>query len=241
VIGGQGSKYCYLEGKRFNYSAGNLLTLFLSMPLIVEITEASSDEPHLAVAIELDLSRLTNILMKIDSVEPIPVKPATIDTSGIFSAPLKESLLDVAIRLFKIIDKPSEVAVLGDAIVDEIYFRVLSDERGGTLKYLLQQRGQVHQVSRAVEYIHSNIDKQVSIDELAGLVNMSSSGFHRKFKDVMHLSPLQYAKSIKLHKAQTFIQEGKKANEAGYLVGYNSPAQFSREYKRHFGFAPSET
>jgi AraC-like DNA-binding protein len=76
---------------------------------------------------------------------------------------------------------------------------------------------------------------------LADLVHMSRSAFFDKFKDVMHVSPLQYAKSVKLHTAQMLIQEGKKANEAGYLVGYNSPAQFSREYKRHFGFAPSAT
>jgi AraC-like DNA-binding protein len=57
----------------------------------------------------------------------------------------------------------------------------------------------------------------------------------------MHISPLQYAKSVKLDKAHSLIKEGKKANEAGYLVGYNSPAQFSREYKRHFGFSPSAT
>lgn len=57
----------------------------------------------------------------------------------------------------------------------------------------------------------------------------------------MQISSLQYAKSIKLWKAQTFIQEGTKASEAGYLVGYNSPAQFSREYKWHFGFSPSAT
>ena len=76
---------------------------------------------------------------------------------------------------------------------------------------------------------------------VVGVYFMSSSGFHRSFKDVIHVSPLQYAKSVKLHRAQVLIQEGKKANEAGYMVGYNSPAQFSREYKRHFGFSPSAT
>jgi AraC-like DNA-binding protein len=46
---------------------------------------------------------------------------------------------------------------------------------------------------------------------------------------------------MKLHKAQRLLKEGEKANQAAYLVGYNSTAQFSREYKRHFGFTPSET
>jgi AraC-like DNA-binding protein len=68
---------------------------------------------------------------------------------------------------------------------------------------------------------------------------LSKTRFYVDFRDVMHVSPLQYAKSVKLHKTQTLIQEGKRANEAGYLVRYNSPAQFSREYKRHFGYSPS--
>ena len=109
------------------------------------------------------------------------------------------------------------------------------------LKYHLQQRGQIHEISKAVEYVHQNLDKSMSIDDLANIVNMSSSGFHKKFKEVMHLSPLQYAKSIKLNKAQTYIVEGKSVSEAGFMVGYNSPAQFSREYKRFFGMAPSAT
>jgi AraC-like DNA-binding protein len=70
---------------------------------------------------------------------------------------------------------------------------------------------------------------------------LSSSGFYKSFKEVMHLSPLQYAKSVKLFRAQALIREGKNVSEAGYMVGYNNPAQFSREYKRHFGFSPSAT
>ncbi len=131
--------------------------------------------------------------------------------------------------------------MLCDAIIDEIYYQILMDERNGELRYLLQQRGEIQRVSKAVEHIHNNLDQPVSVKGLADLVHISRSSFFDKFKDVMHVSPLQSAKSVKLHKAQVLIQEGKKANEAGYLVGYNSPAQFSREYKRHFGYAPSLT
>ena len=81
----------------------------------------------------------------------------------------------------------------------------------------------------------------VSVDELAGMVNMSTSSFRKTFRDVMHMPPLQYAKAIKLDRAHALIREGKNASEAGYLVGYNSPAQFSREYKRHIGYSPSAT
>ncbi|MDY6868355.1 MAG: AraC family transcriptional regulator, partial [Chloroflexota bacterium] len=88
---------------------------------------------------------------------------------------------------------------------------------------------------------HQNINEPVSVEKLADLVHMSRTSFYENFREVMHVSPLQYAKSVKLLRAQTLLKAGKNVNEAGYLVGYNSPAQFSREYKRHFGFAPSAT
>jgi AraC-like DNA-binding protein len=115
----------------------------------------------------------------------------------------------------------------------------LSIEQGGILKHLLQQTGQIQQISKAVEYIHQNLDKSISIDDLASVVNMSNSGFHKKFKEVMHLSPMYYTESIKLNKTRSLILGEIDVSESGYLVGDNSPAQFSREYKRYFGYVLS--
>ena len=79
------------------------------------------------------------------------------------------------------------------------------------------------------------------MEQLAEMVFMSRTSFYETFRDVMHVSPLQYAKSVKLDRARALITEGKNVSEASYLVGCNSPTQFSREYKRHFGFSPSAT
>ena len=136
--------------------------------------------------------------------------------------------------------KLTEAAIVGESVIDEIYYRLLKDERGGTLVHLLQQRGQIQEIARAVEHVHRNLSAQISVDELATLVNMSSSGFHKKFKEVMHLSPLRYAKRTKPNRAQGYLGQGKSVSQAGFMVGYNSPAQFSREYKRHFGVSPSD-
>ena len=241
IIAAQGKKHIYLDGERYEYSAGQFLALFMPMAIECELIEVSEKRPLLGVGIRLDRHRLAKLLLKIDSVEQASAKPEAIDNSGIFSAPVKENLLDATIRLLKTLDDPTETAILGESIIDEIYYRILSDEQGGALKVLLRQQGQIQQISRAVEHLHENLEKNVSVDELASLVSMSSSGFHKKFKEVMHLSPLQYTKLIRLNRAKTYIMEGKNVSEAGYLVGYNSPAQFSREYKRQFGVSPSAT
>jgi AraC-like DNA-binding protein len=240
-IVGQGKKYCYVGDRRYEYSAGNVVVIFYPMAVEVEIVEASPEVPLLVTGVAIDLGRMAEVLLRLDRIDGAAAKPVSIDPSGISSIPLSDSLLDPIIRLFESLANPVDAAMLGDAIVDEIYYRLLCDERGGELRFLLQQRGQIQQISKSVEHIHQNLGKPVSVDELAEMVHMSRPTFYENFRAVMHISPLQYAKSVKLHKAQTLIQEGKKANEAGYLVGYNSPAQFSREYKRHFGFSPSAT
>ena len=240
-IVGQGRKICYVGNQRYDYCPGNVVVMFYPMSVEYEIEGVGPDAPFLVAGVAIDLGRMADVLLRIDQIDGAAAKPVSTDPSGIFSIPLNDNLLDPFIRLFESLSDPKAAAFLGESIVDEIYFRLLSDERGGELRYLLQQRGEIQRISRAVAYIHQNLDKPVSVEGLAEMVHMGQTSFYENFRNVMHVSPLQYAKSVKLHQAQSLIKEGKKANEAGYLVGYNSPAQFSREYKRHFGFAPSAT
>jgi len=241
IMVSQGKKVCYVGNQSYEYGPGDLFVMLLPIPVETEIVDASPEEPFLAAGAIVDLPRISNVLMKIENAENSVQQPTTLDASSIFSTRAKENQIDAFIRLVETFKNPTEAAVLSESIIDEIYYRLLVDERGGELRNLLQQRGEIQRISKAVEHIHQNLDQQISIEDLASLVHMSRSAFFDNFKDVMHLPPLQYAKSIKLHRAQTLLLDGMKVNEAAYQVGYNSQAQFSREYKRHFGFSPSMT
>jgi len=154
---------------------------------------------------------------------------------------VNDKLVRSFLRLFEVLESERDTAILADSIVDEIYYHLLCDGLGGAVRQFLQQRGDLLRISRAIEHIHANISQQISVGQLAEMVNMSSTSFFENFRAIMHVPPLQYVKSVKLCEAQKLVSEGKKASEAGFMVGYNSPAQFSREYKRKFGFSPSET
>jgi AraC-like DNA-binding protein len=238
---GQGEKICHVGNRKYEYHAGKAVVMLYPMAVEYEISAASPEKPFLVAGVVIDMGRIADVLLRIDRLEGGAPKPVVGDPSGIFEIPLNDNLLNPFIRLFETLSNPREAGFLGEAIIDEIYFRLLSDARGGELRHLLQQRGEIQRISKAVEHIHQNIDQPVSVESLAEMVHMGQTSFYENFKKVMHMSPLKYAKSIKLDQAQILIREGKKANEAGFLVGYNSPAQFSREYKRHFGFAPSAT
>lgn len=238
---GQGSKTCYVGGKQHEFKVGDVLVLFHPMAMETEIVGASVDKPFLMAGIALDLERMADVLLRIDRLEGVVPKPNSVDSSNIVSLPLNDNLLDPFIRLFKLLANPRDAAILSDSIKDEIYYRLLSEDRGNELRFLLQQRGDIQRISKAVDYIHENLDKAISVEHLAEMVHMGQTAFYENFKNVMHLSPLQYAKSVKLYEAQKLIKAGRNVGEAGYSVGYNSPAQFSREYKRHFGVSPSAT
>lgn len=240
IILGQGKKHCYLRGEQYDYSVGNYLTLFLPMPIEVEVVEASADQPLLMAGIKVDLVKIANIMLKMERVKQSATKSVQATSSGIFTKPLNDALLEPTVRLLRTLDNPVERTVLAESILEEIYFRLICHDHTGSLVQLLHHRGQVQQIAKVVDYIHRNLNAVVSMDELAAMVNMSASSFRKTFSTVMHMPPLQYIKSIKLSKAWGLLQEGKNASEAGYLVGYNSPAQFSREYKRHFGVSPSD-
>jgi AraC-like DNA-binding protein len=237
----QGAKKSYVGEKQLDFVPGQVMIGIYPIPVETEVIEASVDEPFLLAALKINSHRVANILSRLDQIENPPPSSSTTDPSNFFAMPLSNNLLESFIRLMELLDNPTDVAMLSDNIIDEIYYRLVHQERGRELRNLLQHNGDIQRISNAITYVHHNLNHSVSVDQLAKMVNMSRTAFFKHFKAVMHMSPLQYAKSMRLHHAQKLLKEGKKANQVTYMVGYNSTAQFSREYKRHFGFTPSET
>ena len=131
VIVGQGEKRCYIGDQSFRYGNGHVLVLFMPMAMEVEILDASPERPFLGAGIRLEMGRLADVLLRIERAEGGSTKPVSTEPSGIFSVELNDHLLDPAIRLMEAMGNPRDALVLGDMIVDEIYYRLLCDERGG--------------------------------------------------------------------------------------------------------------
>lgn len=241
IILAQGEKICHIGNKRLHFTAGQCLVVTLPLPVEVEILGASREKPALMAGIMLDLSKIAALLLKLEDITAFSTKQEGVDPSSVFVQTVNDALMDAVIRLLETLDEPADRRILSESLIEEIYYRLLSHNQVGVLQMLLRQRRQIQQISRAIAQIHSHLDKAISVEELADLVGMGASSFHRAFKETMHMPPLQYAKSIKLTHAQALIREGKTVTQASQLVGYKSATQFSREYKRYFGYSPSQT
>ena len=236
----QGTKVCHYGETTATYTGPQVVVGLLASPVETEFVGASPETPFLAVGIELDISRLAELVVRLDDIEPRPPTVDDRDASVKFSTPLSDELAAPFMRLIGMLDQPADLAILGPAAIDEIYYRLVTGHRGHQVRNLLQQNGKVKRIARAVHHIHEHLDEPVAADQLAELVHMSRTAFFSTFRDVMGSSPLQYVKTVKLLEAQRLIHEGHRVSEAGYAVGYTNLSQFSREYKRQFGHPPSE-
>ena len=237
VIVGQGRKRGYLGDRVYTYDAHNYLVLSVPLPFECE-TEASPELPLLAVSIRVDLGVLGELLMKMAGSHQsgTPAMP-----QGIYSTKLDARLSETTVRLLECLTYPAEARILGPQIVREITYRVLCGEQGGALRAAAALHSRFGQVNRTVQRIHAEYARDLTVEELAETAGMSASAFHQNFKAVTSTSPLQYLKTIRLHKARMLmVHEGLRAGIAAGRVGYESSSQFSREFKRLFGTSPIE-
>ncbi|MCZ4060185.1 AraC family transcriptional regulator [Pantoea sp. LMR881] len=237
VILFQGSKTGYLGSTVFQYDATKYLMLTVPLPVECE-TWASPEKPIAGMCLNVDTASLQDLLIEIGDDESFQPQP---QTSGIHSSWLTEPMLCAAERLLDIMTQPRDARVLGPQIVREIIYYVLTGPCGGALLSLVSRQTQFSQIARALRRIENHYADNLSVDALAAEVNMSVSAFHHNFKAVTQTSPLQYLKRYRLHQARLLmLHDGMKASVAAVRVGYESPSQFSREFKRYFGVTPGE-
>ncbi|MBR9885631.1 MAG: AraC family transcriptional regulator, partial [Oceanospirillales bacterium] len=236
----QGEKRAYLGEQVYQYDALNYLVLPVPMPLEAEVIDASCEKPYFALRLVLDLALLGELLLEMDMPSA-----AGNETSmrGIYVAPMDGDLEDVLQRLMRCLQEEGEERsrVLGPLLIKEALYHLLRGPQGWQLHAFAQQHRHHHRIAQVLQLIQLSYEQTLEVSELADLANMSVSSLHHHFKAVTGLSPIQYIKTVRLHQARRLMLHDRKGiSDAAFKVGYASPSQFSREYKRLFGLAPSE-
>ncbi|WP_294904741.1 AraC family transcriptional regulator [Tatumella sp. UBA2305] len=236
VIVCQGHKRGYLADKIYHYDPLHYLVLSVPLPFSTE-TDASPEEPLLAVSIRLDMTAVADLVMTIDHHDNAPSGSPV----GIVSTPLDDTLADTTVRLLKVLFSPIEARILGPGIVRELIFRVLLGDRGGAIRAALACHGNFGRIARTLRRIHLEYTQPLDVASLAQEAGLSVPAFHVHFKAVAATSPIQYIKSVRLHQARLMmIRDNVTAAGVAARVGYESASQFNREFKRLFGRSPGE-
>lgn len=231
----QGSKRVSLGEHSVVYDASHYLLVSVDLPLVGHVLEASPDAPYLCCKIDLDPGMLADLLIA-DGRPPVGS-----DLPALAVYPGDPDLIDAACRLVRLLDRPETVAALAPLIEREIAYRLLTGPHGAMLRHIATADSHLNQVTRAIAHIRTGFHEQLRIDEVAAAAGMSASSLHAHFKAVTRMTPLEYQKQLRLQEARRLmLAAGTSAGAAGFAVGYDSPSQFSREYRRLFGAPPRQ-
>jgi AraC-like DNA-binding protein len=232
----QGRKRGFLGGQVYQYDSKNYLVTSVPMPFECE-TIGTPEKPLLGLSVRVDPATIAELLLEMDDAPNTRIAIPR----GIFATPLNEGLCDAATRLLECLASPADARILGPQIVREITYRVLRGPQGDALRAVAARHSHFGQIARALRRMHNDYSDSLDVETLARESGMSVSTFHHNFKAVTSSSPLQYLKAIRLHKARMLmVHEGLGAGVAAGQVGYESPSQFSREFKRFFGSSPAD-
>jgi len=231
----QGEKETRWGGRRRLFRPGESFIVSHDMPVQSCVTRASKAEPFMALALNIDLPLLRTLSNELN--EPLSGEvPADVIETDVAD----DAFLDALGRYFALHDNAKAAHLLAPTIHKELHALLLLAPHAGMLRRLLNRESQASQIARAIAYIRENLSQSLTVNDLANVSGMSVRSFHAYFKSVTSTTPLQYQKELRLIEARRLIQtEGKAVGTAAFEVGYESPTQFSREFSRRFGLAPS--
>jgi len=231
----QGAKIVMIGDDTYGYEAGQMAVYSIDVPMAGRVTRASYSEPYLLLMLDLDAEKLAELALR---VFPHGL-PQPRDARALYVGDADAHIIDAATRLLDLMAQPVDAELLAPLVRDEILIRLLRGPMGSRVAQIGRAGSNVQRIANAVSRLRAHFDQPANVKELATLVNMSVTSFHRQFKAVTGMSPLQYQKTLRLQEARRLmLTTMMDAGSAGRRVGYVSPSQFSREYGRFFGSAP---
>lgn len=235
----QGAKQLTLGEQVVDYGPGEYLVTSVDLPVVGRYTRASEDEPALGFGMPLTAAGIAELLFAADV--PLPElssrRGAAVPALVVDRAPAE--LLDAVTRLLRLLDRPRDLPVLGPMVRREILWLLLSGPRGETIRQLGLADSNLSHISRCVQWMREHSAAPVRVEDLARRSGLSVSAFHRNFRAVTGSTPLQFQKQLRLQTARQLLTAGgTSVGQVAVDVGYESAAQFNREYRRLFGNPP---
>ena len=231
----QGAKRVLLGDDSYVYDAHHFLVTSVDLPTFVQVIKASPEKPYLGLLLKIDQREISQLMVDSNLPPPRPQQSSRGMATGEVTLPLLAAFQ----RLINLLEEPKDIPILASIIEREIFYRLLVGDQGARLRQMSSAGSQSQQIARAIDWLKGNFTRTLRIDDLAALVNMSTSTLHHHFRQVTAMSPLQYQKWLRLNEARRLMLADKQdATTAAFQVGYESPSQFSREYSRLFGAPP---
>ena len=230
----QGAKEATSRHGAIRLRSGDCLLVSHDTPVVARITEASPDQPYVAVIIPINAAILRGLYEALGDRGPGGDQPGAVNTGRADSPTLATLARSLALEPGTV-----EADVLAPLLAKELHYRLLVSPIGRSLRQLLSPSRHADKIARAIAEIRRHYAESLRPADLARLAGMSPSSFHSHFKAITGTTPIQYQKDLRLTEAKRLLEAGSMTvTQVALAVGYESGPQFSREYARKFSVPP---
>lgn len=235
----QGAKIVMLGHHTYKYDTLSYLVSSVHLPISGQILEASSSHPFLSIQISFTAEQIYKIF---EESEELNIDYNNNDDSlGLSKGIIADEILEIIYRQLSLLDSSKDIKILAPLYHKELLYRLLQQGSTSTLRQFTSLKSNASRISKVIRVIQQDLFEPIQIQELANIAGMSISSFHKYFKDITSMSPIQYRKQNRLQEARRLmLTKDFDASTAAFEVGYESPSQFSREYAKYFGLSPSK-
>lgn len=228
----RGTKVLTMGANRFEMSAGSCAASSFGLPYSHQLADATPDAPYVGISLHLDIDRLTRVVLDMPRCEERW-------TCAVAAGDLNGVVGEAFLRLVALLNVPDDISVLAPHYESELYYRLLQSSMGDTLRQIVQRNDRTRHIKAAADWLGANNSEPVIVSQLAASAGMSVTSFHRHFKAVTGYSPIAFQRHMRLLEARKLLAAGStNVARVAFEVGYQSPSQFSREYKSMFGSSP---
>ncbi|MFM9271925.1 AraC family transcriptional regulator N-terminal domain-containing protein [Halomonas elongata] len=231
----QGSKWTTFGDCRLDYHSGQAMVVGVEMPGFSQVVEGNDGAPYHSVVIGLDLA----IMRQVHEAMSSPPRPKDAPVLGAFVMEVDDAIISCVTRMIRMLADPDGPSVLYPGLMREFCYHLLRGAYGPSFAELVSGTGASVMMQKAIRRIREDYAMPLPLGDLAKDAGLSPSAFHRHFKAITSMTPLGYQKQLRLMEARRLMLAKKvTAEQAAFGVGYASPSQFSRDYKRKFGAPP---
>ena len=239
----QGRKAVTADGHHYVYDQYQYLVLRSNLHFQSQILDATPDKPFLAFVLQIDPSVVRKVSAEMvgrrGSSDQATAPTESQDRSVV--SELDDELMSAVLRFLRSLTADSDRRVLAPLYLQELVYRILQRDRFSKLLLIAGQQSDGNSVAAALNYINAHLSEPLTVDILAGQVNLSSSAFSRRFRELTGRSPYQFVKETRLERARELLLERRLGvRDVSVAVGYASMSHFIKEFRARFGTTPRE-
>jgi AraC-like DNA-binding protein len=232
----QGQKKLRVEGHELTISPENFLVITRETEHESAALQATPERPYLGMSLCFDPEHVARAMLSLTEAG----ETNTHETMPAFVLPFDSRLADALRRLFVSLDDPIERKLLAPLAAQEILLRLLRSDAAAAVRGGVGLAADAGRILDAMQFMRAHAAEGLSVQQIARRVAMSPSHFAHRFRAVARTSPMRYLRNVRLDQARSLLLGGQsRIGEVASQLGYESPAHFTREFKRRFGSPPT--